>query len=292
MLRRIIMVAVLAGTLAGGAFSGARAQQPISLGQPGPNPSGWSFNIAPYVWFANINTANTFNLPPALGGTVSTSSSLGFGDILSHMNFGLMIAGDARYDRFSILTDFIYLNIGGAASNIRSVNFPGLLPIPISKTLQTHAGMNLTAYIWTLAGGYTLVRGYRGNFDLIAGVRYLAVPVTVDYSLALTLTGPRGNGATFGGNGNSVSGSGNVWNGIGGFRGRVRLGDTNFFIPYYFDIGGGGSSPTWQISSGLAYYASWVDISATYRYLSFEQNSGVVRHLEVKGPMIMASFSF
>ena len=98
----------------------------------------------------------------------------------------------------------------------------------------------------------------------------MGIPINLDFSLALTLTGPRGNGATFGGIG-SVSGSANLWNGIGGFRGRIRLGDTGLFIPYYFDAGAGGSKLTWQIASGLGYHTSWADLSLTYRYLSFEQ---------------------
>ena len=118
--------------------------------------------------------------------------------------------------------------------------------------MQTSVGQNLNATIWTLAGGYTVVQGDWGNFDVIAGFRYLRLNATIDYSLALTLTGPRGNGATFGGIG-SVSGRGDIWNGIGGFRGRVRIGNTGLFVPYYFDIGAGGSNLTWQIASGLGY---------------------------------------
>ena len=71
--------------------------------------------------------------------------------------------------------------------------------------MRKSAGLNLNAKIWTLAGGYTIVKGDWGNFDVIAGVRYLGIPISVDYSLDLALTGPRGNGATFGGIG-SVSG--------------------------------------------------------------------------------------
>jgi hypothetical protein len=169
---------------------------------------------------------------------------------------------------------------------------PGQAPIPISTSVQTSVGMNLNAKIWTVAGGYTALKGDWGNFDVIAGFRYLGVPVGLNFSLALTLTGPRGNGATFGGN-DSVSGTANVWNGIGGFRGRLRLGgDTGLFIPYYFDAGAGGSKLTWQIASGLGYHTSWSDLSLTWRYLSFEQNSGVLRHLSANGPMIMASFTF
>jgi len=291
MLRRIVTAAALTGLFTAGATSGAQAQQPITAGQQAANPSGWTFNVAPYFWMANLGETSSFKLPPALGGTVSTSSWIPFGDLVSHLNFGMMIAADARYDRFSLLTDALYMNLGGTDARLRSVNFPGQRPIPISRTVQTSAGMDLNPTIWTLAGGYTLVQGDWGNVDVIGGFRYLGVPIRIDYSLALTLTGPRGNGATFGGIG-SVSGNVNLWNGVGGFRGRIRLGDTGLFIPYYFDAGAGGSTLTWQIASGLAYHVGWVDLSLTYRYLSFQQDSGVLRRLSANGPIIMANFSF
>ena len=292
MLSQFAMMTALAGLLAGGAISGAQAQQPASSGQQAANSSGWTFNIAPYGWFANINVTSNLPLPPALGGTVTTNSSIGFGNLLSHLNFATMVAADAQYGRFSVVTDFMYLNVGGAASDIRSVNFFGLSPIPISGAVRKSAGVNLNTKIWTLAGGYTIVQGDWGNFDVIAGFRYLGIPISVDYSLDLALTGPRGNGATFGGIGN-VSGTASIWNGIGGFRGRIRLGDTGLFVPYYFDAGAGGSNLTWQIASGIGYQTGWAAASLTYRYLSFQQgSSAVIQHLSVKGPMLMASFTF
>ncbi|MGA8197724.1 MAG: hypothetical protein WB902_30660 [Acetobacteraceae bacterium] len=291
MLSRIVMTTALTGLLAAGTTS-VQAQQPTSSGQQAADPSGWTFNIAPYGWFANLNVTSNLPLSPALGGTLSTSSSVGFGELLSHLNFATMVAADAQYDRFSVLTDFMYLNVGGVASQIKSVNFLGLPSISISRTLQTSVGMNLNAKIWTLAGGYTVLTGDWGNFDVIAGFRYLGIPISLDFSLALTLTGPRGNGATFGRIG-SVSGTANLWNGIGGFRGRIRLGDTGLFIPYYFDAGAGGSNLTWQIASGLGYQTGWAGVSLTYRYLSFEQgSSAVLQHLSIKGPMIMANLTF
>ena len=48
MLNRILMAAVLTAMIATGGISGARAQQPISLGQP--TAPGWSFDVAPYLW--------------------------------------------------------------------------------------------------------------------------------------------------------------------------------------------------------------------------------------------------
>ena len=89
------MAVVLTIVIATGGISSARAQQPISLGQPAA--PGWNFEVAPYLWVANINTTMNFNLPPALGGgTASTDTSIGFGDLLSHLNFATMVAADAQ----------------------------------------------------------------------------------------------------------------------------------------------------------------------------------------------------
>jgi len=292
MLRRIVMAAVLTGLLAAGGTSGARAQQPTSSGQQTPDASGWIFNVAPYLWTATMEPTVKLNLPPALGGTVSASSSIDFDALLQHLNFATMVTADAQYDRFSLLTDFIYLNLGGAGTKLRSLNFPGHPSVPITADAQAHAGLNLNGKTWTMAGGYTLLKGDWGNVDVIAGFRYFGMPIAVDYSLGVTLTGPRGNGATFGGQG-SVSGTASLWNGIGGFRGRIRIGDTGLFIPYYFDAGAGSSQLTWQIASGLGYHTNWVDVSLTYRYLTFEQNgNAVLQRLTMYGPQFMATFTF
>jgi len=292
MLRRIVMAAALTGLLAAGGMSGAWAQQPASPAQPASNPSGWTFNVAPYLWVANLNATTNLNLPPAVGGgTVTSTTTLGFDELLQHLNAAVMVSGDAQYDRFSVLTDYMYMNLGGTAAQFKSVNFPDHPHIPISGSLQSTQGMNLNASIWTLAGGYTVLKGDWGNLDVIAGFRYLAINARLNYSLGFTISGPE-RSETFGGIG-SASGSINLFNGIGGFRGHVRLGDTGFFVPYYFDIGAGGSNLTWQIASGVGYHTGWGDVSLTYRYLSFEQgNDNLLQHLWIKGPMVMVNFTF
>ena len=291
-LRRIAMAAVLTGLLTAGLASGAHAQQPTSLGQPAATPSGWTFNVAPYLWLPDIHANLNYKLPPALDGRLPTSVSVGPGEILSHLNFATMVAGDAQYGPYSLVTDFMYVNLSSTSSHIRSVDFTGRPSIPISRSSELSTGTGLNTSIWTLAGGYTLAQGDWGNFDVIAGFRYLSVNTTTDFNLAITLTGPRGNGATFGGIG-SISDHSEIWNGIGGFRGRIRLADTRLFIPYYFDIGAGGSNLTWQIASGLGYQSGWAGVSVTYRYLSFEQGGrAIVKHISLGGPMFMVSFTF
>ena len=292
MLSRNVTTALLAWMFGCGAMFGAQAQQPISAGQQGGNPSGWTFNVAPYLWMATINSTANFDLPRPANGTVTAESSIGFGGLLSHLNFATMVAADARYGRFSLVTDFIYLNLGGTASQLRTVHFQGRLPIPISATAQASESLNLNAKVWTLAGGFTLLQGDWGNFDVIAGFRYLGMPMRMNFDLGLTVTGPAGGSEMLGRVGN-LSGTANLWNGIGGFRGRIHLGDTGLFIPYYFDAGAGSSKLTWQISSGLGYHVGSTDVSLTYRYLSWEQgDNAVLQHMQVKGPLLMANFTF
>ena len=288
-----VALAVLGLLLTAGAWSGARAQQPVSVEQAAP-AAGWQFNIAPYLWFPTTNMSLNYNLPASLGGRLPTDISVGPGDLLSHLDIGAMFSADARNGPFSVLTDFIGARFGVTSGNvnIKSIDFFGRLPIPISRTLQTSTSTTLKEAIWTLAGGYTVVQGDWGNLDVIVGFRLLAVNSRTDYSLALTVTGPRGNGATFGGIGD-VTASRDIWNGIGGVRGSIRIPQSRFFFPYYFDIGGGGSQPTWQISSGLGYQFGWGAVSANYRYLVFNQGSNtVVQRVALRGPLLMADFRF
>lgn len=287
---------VLAGLVVGlfflGASSGASAQQPAGLpGQP-LTSTGWSFNVAPYLWMPSINADLNYNLPPALGGRLPTEMSAGPGDYLPHLNFAGMFAADAQYRRFSLLTDFIYMNLSVAESHVKSLDFFGLPSEPIARSLESSTSSRLKTTIWTLAGGYTVLKGNWGNLDVLAGFRYLGAHASTDYSLALTAAGPSGAGATFGGIGN-VSGSTDIWNGIVGLRGSVRLPVEGLFIPYYFDIGAGGSNLTWQVATGLGYQTGWAGVSLLYRYLSFEQGSSrLVQHLSMGGPMLMVNFSF
>ena len=294
MFSRPLMTALLIGLLAAGASTAVRAQQPISTVAQAPTQSGWTFNLAPYLWLPTINSTLNYSLPPALGGTASTSVSVGPGAYIPKLNFGAMLAADAHYDRFSILTDFMYMNLsaGGENTHINSVNFPRLPSIPIDRTTQLSASLRLGATIWTTAGGYTVLQGDWGNLDAIVGIRYLGITARTNYKLSVMITGPRGNGVTFGGTG-YLAGTSNTFDGIAGVRGRIRISNTGLFIPYYFDIGAGGSNLTWQIASGLGYQFGSVGVSALYRYLSFQEpSSALVQHLSLGGPMLMVNFSF
>jgi hypothetical protein len=285
MYNRVFMVAALAGMIGVSMPHNAVSQQTNSQ-------SGWTFTIAPYVWLPRVNTTLDYNLPPALAGKAPTDVSAGPLDYLPDLHFATAVAGEARYDGFSIVTDVLYSSLGTSSTHIKSLDFFGLPSQPISRSVGLGTSTELQSTIWTLAGGYTVVSGDWGNVDVIAGFRLLAVDATTNFNLTLRVAGPRGNGATFGGVG-SLSADQDIWNGIGGVRGRIRLGNAGLFIPYYFDAGAGGSQFTWQAVGGLGYQRGWAGISLTYRYLSFEQGGGaVVHHVDLGGPMIALNIDF
>ena len=250
--------------------------------------------MTPYIWLPTIDT--TVKYPVLGGGTATTTISAGPGDYIPKLHFAAALAGEVRYDRFSLLTDILYLSVGTSTANIRSFDF-GLTSVPVDRTLTTSTGTNLQSTVWTFAGGYTVAEGNWGNVDLIAGVRLLAIDSATNFSLAVDITRPDGSIAL--GRTGNLSASKSVWNGIGGVRGRVYLGDGDwfgggkFFVPYYFDIGGGGSDPTWQIFGGVGYEAGPVGVSVGYRYLSFHQGSNVaIQKMSLGGPIIAANFKF
>src|SRR5262245_49062112 len=72
---------------------------------PPPVEPEWEFTVVPYVWAAGLDgTVGEFGLPPV-------DVDLSFSDILDHFDIGLMGAAEARYDRFSVATDLLWIKL-------------------------------------------------------------------------------------------------------------------------------------------------------------------------------------
>jgi hypothetical protein len=273
------------------AAAGPPAHAQIASAPPAPEAaSGWSFAVAPYLWIPTIS-ADLHATGPR-GGTVSTSINAGIGDYISDINAGLMLGAVARHDRFSVLTDFMYINtsLTTSVSHLSSINLgPG--PIDIPRSLQLSTGTRSALTIWSLAGGYTVLRGDWGNLDGIVGMRMLAFNATTNYllsadifdrnnTLVLPRTGSLNVGQTY-------------FNAIGGVTGRINIPNSRFYLPFYADVGGGGLPLTWQIYAGIAYsVASWADLSVGYRGLTFQNGNAGVRNFSLRGAIVAANFRF
>ena len=255
---------------------------------------GWTYSVMPYLWLPSVEGKLNYGPPPAGGG--SPNVSIDASTLLDNLAFAFMINGEARKDRWLIATDAIYLDLSGAGSAVRNVNFNvGSGPIDIStSTLDAGTQTDLKGTVWTLVGGYAAVQDSRTSLDLLGGFRYLGLKASTNWHLTATVTGtgPLGNTATFAPTG-GVDQSEDIWSGIVGAKGRVKLGEGRWFANYYADVGGGSSTFTWQGVAGIGYAYNWGEVILHYRYL-YDSQSGdkLIDNLSLGGFALGANFRF
>ena len=133
-----------------------------------------------------------------------------------------------RGDRFSLLKDFLYMNLGDPFE-IGQLPRPSVHPV--STAVQRSVGMNVNAKMGTLAVGYALLKGVRQlrcdrRLPLFGGPYWRRFqPGTYTGRTSWQWRDVRGQ--------RQRVRLANLWNGIGGFRGHhIRLGgDTALFSP-------------------------------------------------------------
>ena len=255
----------------------------------------WKFSIGTYLWFPSVSGDLNYGFSPSGGG--SPGVSIDSGSTLGDFDFAsLSLTGLARKGRWVIGTDVIYLDISDAVSTVSSVDLnPGSGPINIATSnLNKDTRSSLTSWVWTLAGGYTVVQKPKYNLDAIGGYRYLGLDTETSWNLkgTVTGTGPGGNTATFSKSG-KVKSSEDIWTGIIGARGHYRLGNDGWFTNFYADIGGGSSAFTWQGLAGVGYAFHWGNVLLDYRYLYYDQDDDeLVDDLSFGGLALGVNFNF
>jgi hypothetical protein len=236
------------------------------------------FALTPYLWLPNIEGELRFDPPPGAEG--SPQFEIGPVDWLENLEFGISLAGEARFGRYSALADVIYVDFGRQDGAARSVSGPGgAVEIPVDAGTQ----IDLSGWAWSLAGGATLVDGERGSLQALAGVRYLGAESSVDWRLdgPLDLLPQAG----------SASRDIEAWDGLVGVRGEGRAGA--WIFPYYLDVGAGESELTWQAIAGVGYRFGWGDLRFNYRHLHYEQDEDeAIEKLDLSGPALSATFRF
>jgi hypothetical protein len=273
---RLITFATLAALALCGPL-GAAAQTPGNQ---------WTFSITPYLWLPNIDGTLKYNIPP--GATGSPEAEVGPNDYLENLRFAMMISGEARKNRWLVFTDFIYLDFSSEDSSVKSINFGGNR---VSSSANVSTDSSLKGGAWTLGGGYAVLPGRPVELDVFGGLRYFGLKASTDWQLTAAVTGP-GGGQTFPRAG-SISEGEDLWDGIVGVKGRVWLGRSNWSIPYYFDVGTGSSSLTWQGMLGVAYSWEWIGVTLAYRHLYYDQKDDkLIQDMRFSGPALGVTFRF
>jgi hypothetical protein len=245
----------------------------------------WSFSLTPYLWLPNINGTLKYAIPPGGGGRPEVET--GPNDSLEKLSFALMLAGEARKGKWSLFTDLIYLDFDSEGSTVKAVNFGG---DRVSTTLNASTRSSLTGVAWTFGAGYAAVQDPKHRLDLLGGLRYFGLKASSDWQLSAAVGGP--NGQTFAQSG-SISQREDLWDVIVGVRGRVKLGEGSWFLPYYADLGTGSSALTAQALLGVGYAFKWGEIVGTYRYVYYDlKDDGLLQDIRFAGPALGATFRF
>jgi len=114
---------------------------------------GWHFGLSPYLWFAGSH-----GTVGALGHNASTHASPG--DLLSHADIGLMGAAEARYNRFLLNGDMLWIRL----SDSHALPFPALSAVS--------ADVRVGQFLWTSKVGYRAIDRKKIKADANVGVRY------------------------------------------------------------------------------------------------------------------------
>jgi hypothetical protein len=273
------------------ALAGLALLTPLHGRAQAPAEDKWTFSLMPYLWLPNFSGKFNYGPPPANGATANVNVDAD--TILSDLDFAFMIAGEARKGRWLIGTDFIYLDLSSDNSQVRSVDFnPGTGPVNVSTSnLNAGTQSSLKGTVWTLFGGYAAVQDPGLSVDVIGGFRYLGLDAKTDWQLnaAVNLPNTTLNFARSG----SVEKRDTFWAAVVGAKGQVKLGASNWFVPYYLDLGGASELFTWQGVVGVGYKFHWGDVRLDYRYLYYDQSGDkLVQELTVKGFALGANFRF
>jgi len=237
---------------------GSAGQNKVTIAEPPPE---WSFQLTPYFWMAGLKgQVASFGAP-------TTDVDVSFADIFKSLNFAVMLAGEARYGRFSLTTDVLYLRVTDEDATPR-----GLLASDAELRVQT---MEATAL-----AGLAMIDREGLRLDVVAGPRLWFVKNR--FSL---------EGGVL--DGRSIKDSG-VWvDGMAGAKGFVDLTDDVRLVGMGL-IGTGGSDFGWDVLAAISYRATEsISIAGGYRAIGVDYQKGsFVYDVTMHGPILGATFRF
>jgi hypothetical protein len=218
-------------------------------------------------------------------GNLSKSADSSISDNLNSAGGFAYLTAEAHKGSWGLMADLVYWQLTGSDSVSKS-------KVVFGKDHNFYEGTNAqqTQTSLTVAGTYT---GYRSNnlyVDGLAGVRYISSTTTVQANTEYTVGSKVKLDKTI-----NPSYTNQTTDPVIGFKGRARLYDSSWFIPFYADAGKGPGSnnTTWQALIGVGDAFSWGDITLAYRAMGYDMksNRGVTNYTNA-GPQLSATINF
>lgn len=227
------------------------------------NVNQWHYEFTPYLWATGQNGTVGVANGPGNGQTLDQS----FSDIWKRMDMGGMAAFEARYDRWGVLLDGIYLKV----SDHGGVSGPNGL-------VSLSADGNVTQQQYATAGYYRVIEG-QTTVDTLAGLRYNIISWDVNARLSSPLLPNTVISRNFSERKRWVDP-------YAGLRVTHSF-DQQWSVVGYADIGGAsaGSNLTWQLLGGVNYiFNPSVVGKLGYRHVSINyENDGFIYDVATSG---------
>ena len=224
--------------------------------------SDWEYGGEIYLWGATITSSTP-------GGR---DAELPFYKILDDLQMTFMGAAGARNDKWSFVSDIIYLDLKDKVNRDHST--------PGGREAEITGDVELKSWIVTPMVGYAIHNSEKARVDIVGGVRYLWLKAGAEVYFD---GDERFNEST----------SDSYWDAVIGMRARVNLNE-KWFVPLYFDIGTGDTDGTWQALAGIGYQFNSFSTTLAYRYLdfNFDDDNRVLAEMKVNGALLGFTFVF
>lgn len=251
-------------TASGGGNSAAPQSTPTA---PSSGPSAkdeWQTDATFYGWLAGVH-GNV----DALGHDLGYKAS--FGDLISHVDFGLMAAVSTRYKSFVMTGDFFWITL----SDTKGRN------LDLANSLLVSANVKSRPVIFTPKIGYRLIDQEKVKLDFLAGIRFWHLGTTLNLTPS-----PLGK---------SPYVSNNWVDPLIGSRIQVPL-SPKLMATIAGDVGGwgAGAQMDYQIVGALSYKVKpKLALDAGWRYLYVDYTrTHFTNELAMSGLILGATYSF
>lgn len=220
----------------------------------------WRFEVTPYLWAPAIK--GTLGLDSGLAKSADFTSS----DVVSNLKSGGMISAEAHQGRWGVMGDVVSATLQKTGA--------------IPNTGDTVGDkITLQQTILTGVATYTVANTKDAYIDAFLGARAVYATATLSVS---------GYG--------TASKTTSTIDPIVGAKGRYRIADSTWYVPFYGDVGSGGGTTnlTWQAMAGVGKtFNQLIDASLTYRALYYDmKDGGVLQKTTMYGPQVAVTFKF
>ncbi len=238
----------------------------------------WHYEAIIYGWVPWLYS--TVNLPPIAGGgsqTIETEPH----QYLKYVEMGALVEATVRKGDWSLWTDLVYLNLATTPTHVREIGLPGGdATLSVIRTIDS----GIRASILTLAPGYTVMNNDVGTVDVMVGMRYTSVSLSLSYEFTAPPT-PLMKGGGFWPSADSTDA-------LVGVKGHLRLSqDGKWFLPFEADVADGNKN--WQNNEyvGIAYHFHWGDLGLGCRNLTYQlSDRPIMQKVRMTGPTFGAAF--